>query len=177
MSDINTSFAFKHGFTVCDEILTAIGCTVVCQSLIETQLSNLIIKLVDTETQKGLIFTSVMSFKNLCSTLSSLVLQIVKETDISYKQFKELMGVLQHFEEFRNQITHSVWAHDPKFSSQCAARFKITAKQGKGLKHQREEVEVARISEEINKATLAQAKLCILVSEMAGKPIETIKVS
>jgi len=30
-------FGFKHGFTVSDEMLTAIGCTVICQSHLETQ--------------------------------------------------------------------------------------------------------------------------------------------
>lgn len=166
------SFAFNHGFTVSDEILTAIGCTVICQSHIEMQLGMLIANFLDIDSDKVLAMTSGMSFKNLCASLSSLVLQATGPSDASYLQFKTLMGKLQQFEEFRNQVSHSVWAHAPDFGSDRATRIKTTARQGKGVKHDREQVEITRISEAINNATDALMPLVILVSALAGKPIQ-----
>jgi hypothetical protein len=170
------SFAFSHGFTVSDEILTAIGCAVVCQAHIESQLSKLITDLLETDSQKGSALTSGMSFKSLCASLSSLVLQVVEETDIRYIKVKELLGKLQQFEEFRNQVAHSTWGHSKDFNSDRATRIKVTARQGKGVRHQWEEVEITRISEAIKAATQALVQVVILVSALAGKPIGTLSI-
>jgi len=70
-----------------------------------------------------------MSFKALCVALSSMVMQVLEKSDERYKQFRDLMGKLQQFEEFRNQVTHSNWVHAEGFPSQGAVRIKTT--QGK----------------------------------------------
>jgi hypothetical protein len=169
------SFAFSHGYTVSDKMLTAIGCTVICQSHIELQLSLLIMKLLGVEYQKGCALTAGMSFKNLCATLSSLVLQAVEETDDQYRRFKELMGKIQHFEELRNQVAHSVWAHGAGFGSERALRLKTTARQGKGVKHQSEEVEIARLSKAIHEANKAQVEMVCLIAEITGQSIPSLE--
>jgi len=171
------SFAFSHGFTVSDEILTAIGCAVICQSHTENQLSLLISDLLDIDQHKGYALTSGMSFKNLCASLSSLILQVVEENDARYVRFKELLGKLQQFEEFRNQVAHSNWAHGKDFDSARALRIKVTARQGKGVKHYLEEVEISRISKAIKAAMQAQVELVIFISALAGKPIQTIDLT
>lgn len=166
------SFGFKHGFTVSDEMLTAIGCTVVCQSNLEMQFTMLISHFMNVDDDKVLALTSGMSFKNLCAALSSLVLQATGPNDAPYLEFKALMAKLQQFEEFRNQVSHSVWAHAPDFGSERATRIKTTARQGKGVKHDREHVEVKKISEALESATDALLRLVLLVSALAGKPIQ-----
>src|SRR5215213_160011 len=168
----DSSFAFRHGFTVSDEILTAIGCAVVCQSHIEMQFAMLISHFLNVEENKVVALTSGMSFKNLAAALSSMVLLSVDQDSQAYQEFKTLMGKLQHFEEFRNQISHSVWAHSQDFASGRATRIKTTARQGRGVRHDREEVEIARISEALNEATQSLMKLVLLVSALAGKPIQ-----
>lgn len=172
MSWDETSFAFKHGFTVSDEILTAIGCTVICQSHIEMQFTMLISHFLNVDDEKVLALTSGMSFKNLCAALSSLVLQATGPKDSQYLEFKTLLGKLQQFEEFRNQVSHSVWAHAPDFRAERATRIKTTARQGKGVKHDREHVEIERISKALQDATESLMRLVLLVSSIAGKPIQ-----
>jgi hypothetical protein len=169
-----TSFAFSHGFSVGDDILRAIGLTVVCQSHIETQLAILIHELTDMNYPKGSAVTAGMSFRSLCTALSCLVLQVLDENDERYSRFTKLTGKLQHFEEFRNQVTHSNWAHGQDFKSDRSLRIKTTARQSRGVKHQWEEVEIAQVSTEIKTASLASAHLSILVAEVAGKPIQVI---
>jgi hypothetical protein len=164
---MENSFAFKHGFTVSDEILIAIGLTVVCQFHIENQLSLLIHELTYMDFHKGSALTSGMSFRALSASLSSLVLQVAKEDDDRYKEFTILLGKLQHFEEFRNQISHSIWARSD-LSSSTSLRMKTTARRGTGVNHQLEEVEIAG---------RAAAYLAILVFNLAGKPIDVIDMS
>jgi hypothetical protein len=112
-----------------------------------------------------------MSFKNLCATLSSLTLQITEETDSRYKYFKELVSKLQHFEEFRNQVAHSSWGPSKDFNAQRATRIKTSARQHKGVKHHWEEIELKKISDEINQATKAQVELILLMSKIMGRSI------
>jgi hypothetical protein len=170
-------FAFTHGFSVGDDILKAIGLTVVCQSHVETMLSVSIHEVAELEYQKGSAVTAGMSFKSLCAALSSLVLQVLDQNDERYNRFTKLMGKLQHFEEFRNQVAHSNWGHGEGFQSGRSTRIKTTARQSVGVKHQWEEVDIATISAEIETASLAKAHLSILVAEVAGKPIQEIDLT
>jgi len=166
------TFSLKHGFTVSDEILTAIGCTVVCQSHTELQLGLLIHKLLDADYPKGCALTAGMSFKQLCTTVSALVAETIGETDSRFQKVKELLGVLQRFEEFRNQAAHSVWAHGDEFNALTAKRIKTISRRNKKVQHQSEAVELERISEQITVAMDAHVKLVILVSAIAGKPVK-----
>jgi len=93
---------------------------------------------------KVLALTSVMSFKNLAAALSSLVLEVTGPETKPYLEFNALMGKIQQFEEFKNQVSHSVWAHFPDFEAERATRIKTTARQGRGVKHDREDVEITR---------------------------------
>jgi hypothetical protein len=104
---------------------------------IETQFMVLISHLLNVDENKVLALTSGRSFKNLAAALSSLVLEATGPETKPYLEFKTLMGKLQQFEEFRNQVSHSVWAHASDFGSKRAARLKTTAREGKGVKHDR----------------------------------------
>jgi hypothetical protein len=158
---------------VSDEILTAIGCTVVVQADIEAQLGRTIHYLANMSSQKGYTVTSGMSFKMLCATLSSLVLQIWGKTDEHYVCFESQLGTLSHFEEFRNQIAHSEWwtvvgrvvggKFQPVEQITTAHRRKTTARRGKGVKHHREELDVTEISREILQASIAIGTLMDLM--------------
>jgi hypothetical protein len=174
MSNDGYKTGLKLGYAVSDEMLAVIGCAVVCQSHIEIQLAAQVIQLMGVDQQKGFAVTASMSFKNLCASLSSLVLQIIDGTDARYNRFKEIMGKLHHFEELRNQVAHSVWSHSKDFSKSRATRIKTTARQNQGLKQHWEEVELERLSSEIEKVNTAFVELVFLVAEITGKPIKTI---
>src|SRR5260370_33861919 len=148
-----SSFARQHGFTVSDELLAAIGATVICQSDIEDRVSNCIGMLCRIRNYKiTSALTANMSFKMQCAALSALARQVFDSTDRRYSRILELIGALQHFEEFRNQIAHSMWAGGWNNPAHRGIRSKITARQGKGVVHHREEVDTAQISEEIKRA-------------------------
>lgn len=169
------NFALKHGFTVSDEMLTAIGCTVVCQSHVELQLGLLINKLLNVEDGKGFAFTSTMSFKHLCTAVSALVVEATGEDDPRFEEVRELLAGLQRFEEFRNQVAHSVWAHADDFSALTARRIKATARRNRKVQHHSETVELEKISVHITAAMEAHVRLVILVSAIAGKPVNGIE--
>ena len=153
-------FAAQHGLTVGDEILMAIGATVVFQSRIEAQLALFVERLANIEDEKGVAITAEMSFRALCAALSSLVLvELPRESD-RYQNFERLMGQLKQFEEFRNQVAHSVWEHrKDSNSAHSATRTKLTAKQGKGVKLHLEYVDLARMSREIEVANQTMLEL------------------
>ena len=166
----NEGFGFSHGFAVTDEVLVAIGCVVVQQAKIELYLSGLIHNLANMDMKEGDAVTSGMSFKALCVAIGSLVVQVLEVSDERYKQFRNLMGKLQHFEEFRNQVAHSNWLHLGGFPSGRAVRIKTTARQ-LGVKYHWEEMDIEQISEELAIADRAVVELSFLITEVTGRPL------
>ena len=164
---IGWSFAREHGLTVGDEMLMAIGATVVCQSRIEAQLALFIERFTNLEDERGAAITAEMSFRALSTVLSTLVLDVLSKDSKRYKKFADLMGQLKHFEEFRNQVAHSIWKESLDLNNRrCAVRTKLTAKQAKGVRLHIEDVEIAHISREVNGATQTMIDLITLIDDV-----------
>jgi len=165
LEEISPTFARQHGLPIPDEILAAIGCTVAWHSLVEHELCRCIQLLTGLQKEKADALTAGMSFRSLCAALSSLIMQILREDDERYVRFQSAMGRLQHFEEFRNQIAHSVWVQGDDDST---ARVKTTARQWRGVQYHVEHIEIGRISAEVLQVQDALNEFRILMVGLPG---------
>lgn len=167
----------KLHLTVPDAILCELGKIVVFQAHLESMIGIEITKLLNVDNVKGQIITAELSFKQLIGLLSSLVIEKLGEEHQFYQEFKELKKKLYEFENFRNIIAHSIWAHDQEFSNDKATRMKLTSKEKKGLKCQHEEIGLNDIIEKLEEVGDAQVKLSFLMSKITGKKINFIDMT
>ncbi len=126
-------------FNISNEVLSEIGKITFAFNLIEYSLSEIIVKIVTVGNRKrelGTIITAELSFRQLVSTLSSLLLFSLGKNNIYVSQFESIAKLLFKAEQERNIVVHSVWAakSDPA-SPDDVIRIKTTAKYKKGLRN------------------------------------------
>jgi hypothetical protein len=167
----------KLHLTVPDAILCELGKIVVFQVILESTISNEITKLLNLTNEKGQIVTSELSFKQLIALLSSLIIEKIGDKNPLYLEFKEIKKQLYEFENFRNTVAHSIWAHDKSFSDDKAIRMKVTSKEKKGLNLQNEEIELTNIIKKLEAAGDTQVKLALLMSKITEKKIDIITMN
>jgi hypothetical protein len=160
-----TDYPLKYGLTVSQEILAAIGATVVRQSSIELGLADLIIRILSLDQQLGFTLTVGMSFRILCATFDALIQKKIDPQGDEYKEVRRLMGLINSFEQFRNQVAHSIWAHSQDFDAQVAVRLRA------GKRTFSQEVSLQTIEREMDVAGRASAELSILVRKLIGDPV------
>ena len=123
---------------ISDEILAEIGKITVVFNLIENSLTEIIVKIVTVGNRKrdlGLIITAELSFKQLVSTLSSLLLFTLEKNSPYFLQFDKISKLLYKAEQERNVVVHSLWASKLESTSTTEViRMKTTAKNKKGLR-------------------------------------------
>lgn len=68
-----TNYPLKYGLTASQEMLAAIGATVVRQSITELTLADLIVRMLRLDQEVGFTLTVGMSFRILCSTFDALL--------------------------------------------------------------------------------------------------------
>jgi hypothetical protein len=165
-------FAFSHGYAVSDQILTAIGLTVVCHSFIEHQLATAIILLSGVESDIGLTMTSGMSFRSLGDALHGLMMRRIADNEQQAARYNEIIRDIRLFEQLRNQVAHSLWGSQQD-NVREAIRIK-TRTNRKGFGHVWEPVTVQKISAEIKKAQKASGDLIMLAHGITGTPIPSV---
>ncbi len=124
---------------ITNEILSEIGKITIAFNLIENSLSEIIVKIVTVGNRKrelGTIITAELSFKQMVSTLSSLLLFTLGKNNIYVTQFDHITKLLYKAEQERNIVVHSVWAaKSDSASPDDVIRIKTTAKYKKGLRN------------------------------------------
>ncbi len=109
-NDTGYTLGDEHGFALSDKILAAIGLTVVCHAYLEHNIASAIIRLAGMPSHRGLMMTSGMSFRALRSALDGLVLEHDQHIGTEAENYKAIMARISAFENFRNQVAHSLWA-------------------------------------------------------------------
>ncbi len=121
------------------ELLVYIGDMTVSFALLESGLKTLAESLLGAGQRLGQIVTAELFFKALRALAESLYLHRNGE-DQHYPVVRDLLRRANELEQRRNVFTHSVWgAGEGTVSVQ---RFKTTARERHGVKHQSEEVTV-----------------------------------
>jgi hypothetical protein len=124
--------------SISDEILAEIGKIVVVHGLIEDSLANIIGSIVSIKTRPelGKVVTAELSFKQLISTLSSLLTLCLGKKHECTTEFESVKKLLYSAEQQRNLIVHSVWVNHDEPESPSVFRIKTTAKDKVGLRTQ-----------------------------------------
>lgn len=159
----------KLHLTVPEEILSEIGRIVVFQAHLEDYIAHNISKLLELDNRKSHIITAELSFRQLIGLLSSLLLEKLGEVSELYSEFKTIKNKLYEFENFRNQVAHSNWAHSQDFSDTKASKFKITSKEKKGLIYQHEELDLPYLVSKLEEAGETQVQLFFLMAKITVK--------
>ncbi len=148
-----------------DEVLTEIGKITVVFSLIEHSLGEIIGKIVTVggrPRQLGKIVTAELSFRQLVSTLDSLLFFALGKDNECVAQFARVKPLLSQAAQERNVVVHSVWAKQSESADpHLTIRMKTTARQKKGLGEDWVSMDlegIRRISDVVGNAW---AKLCI----------------
>jgi hypothetical protein len=81
----------------------------------------------------GQMVAAELSFRQKCALFSS-IWQLSFTGPPYLNELKALMARLAKCEELRNTVTHSLWLEASKDIGDGAMRFKVTAKQRKGLR-------------------------------------------
>jgi len=122
---------------ISDEVLAEIGKITIMFSLIENSLAAIIGKIVTVgrlQHELGIIITAELSFRQLISTLSSLLIFALGKDNDYVVQFKRVKPLLFKAEQERNMVVHSVWgAQSGSTEPHAIVRIKATAKHKKGL--------------------------------------------
>jgi hypothetical protein len=112
----------------------------------------------------GLTMVSTMSFRALTDAFHGLMMKHVAGHDQHKRRYLDIMKAIRGFEQFRNQVSHSLWqtnVSDPQQTIRVKAR---TTRQG--FDEVMEIVTIEKISAEIVKAQTALTDLEILVAEI-----------
>lgn len=87
-----------------------------------------------------------------------------------YQAVRRLLGLLSSFEQFRNQVAHSIWAHSQDFDPKTGVRRRA------GKRTSSQEVRLQSIEREIDIAGRASAELAVLVSKLIGDPVPKLVI-
>jgi hypothetical protein len=133
--------------TLGDPFLRALGRIMVNFAALEAHMDFVISALVGPEQPVGDAVVAELSFRTKCGVLSSLfVLRVTSDgsgdTEECLAKMKAFLKKANQLEARRNQITHSAWLIGENDSPDQATRYKITAKQDKGLRRQTEPMDV-----------------------------------
>ena len=122
---------------ISNEVLAEIGKITITFSLIENSLAEIIGKIVTVGGRRrdlGTIITAELSFRQLVSTLSSLLLFALSKGNDVFSEFERVKPLLFEAEQKRNKVVHSVWgAESGSTKPHAVIRIKTTAKHKKGL--------------------------------------------
>jgi len=126
-----------------DDHLKAMGLITVNFSLLENTIAFIIWLLLGLDQQTGQIITSELSFRRLLELFSSLC-RNKKNDKVTLEKLKTLLKRIEHAEQERNKIIHSMWTAGN--DEETITRFKITAKIRNGLMHQYEQLKVEHLN-------------------------------
>jgi hypothetical protein len=136
-------------------ILLEIGLAVTIAAQVEWLMRRLIGRVLGIEKSATIeIATAELSYRQLVSFLSSLVLGRVGKDDETHQDFDQCIRGLDRFEQYRNVLVHSYWHNTVEADKVVthAIRNKTTAKRGAGLKASVTEVTREEIHHEVNRA-------------------------
>ncbi len=169
MEDKDAGYALgdEHGFALSDKILAAIGLTVVCHSYLEHNIAASIIRLADIPSHRGLMMTSGMSFRALRSALDGLIVEHVKHDSTEAEKYKAIMARINGFENFRNQVAHSLWATSREDVTK-ALRVKMSTGKS-GFRAIRTDIDTSAISKSIKEVNAALRDLMEFVEGLVAK--------
>lgn len=119
----------KH--PVPETLLARIGDVTVSFALLESVIQALAGSQIQDHQRIGQIITAELSFRNLRALTLSLYRERHGE-DGDYEELRALMNRAWELEDFRNAITHSVWAAGA--TAVTVTRIKMTAKEKRGLR-------------------------------------------
>lgn len=119
--------------------LQAIGLITVNFAQLEDVITDFISDWIGNDSNIGKIVTAELSFRNLVALLSSLFRETA-EKEATVEELDSLLKKALLVEEKRNIITHSIWTVGKTEST--ITRVKRTAKVGKGLRQQKEQLTV-----------------------------------
>lgn len=140
-----------------DELSSVIGMIAIDFANLEDTLSEIIIKMLQIDQERGDIVTSELSFKQKVNLFSSLY-NLLKDKyffntfpGFEEEYFKELTKILNQCEYNRNQVIHSTFVQS--YATEKILRKKTTAKQKQGLRRLEEEtsiIELFNMADKIN---------------------------
>lgn len=148
-----------------DGVLAEIGKITVVFSLIEYSLAEIIGKIVTVggrPRQLGKIVTAELSFRQLVSTLDSLLLFAFGKDNEFVAQFARVKPLLSRAEQEHNVVVHSVWGKQSESADpHLTIRMKTTAKQKKGLREDWVSMDLEHTRRITNVVGNAYGELCI----------------
>ena len=161
---------YSVGSAVPKEMRAEIGSVIIFQGSIEFELRVCVSRILRADPDVVETTTAELSYKQLMSLLSSLVIAKLGKTSPLYEDFRVAAGRLDKFEEFRNLIAHSHWSHSLQDLSlpEQAARHKVTAKRGQGLTRSVTEVTLSELQLELKRAVFYNGELFQAVSRIAN---------
>ena len=150
-------------FELGDEFLAEFGRITVRFATLESMTGRLVSSLIGENDDVGRIVSSAISIKRRLDIIDSLVRLATDDSGLISKTEKALRQVASA-EERRNTFMHSQWleqimSQDGEFEK-CAGRSKVTAKRGKGLRHQEEILRPNEIREVAEQIYSAYESLC-----------------
>jgi len=151
---------------ISDEILAEIGKIVVIHSLVEESLASIIGTIISLKTRHelGQVVTAELSFRQLISTLNSLLILCLGKEHECTIDFERIKKLLYDAEVQRNQVAHSLWAKHDESGSQVVLRIKTTAKEKVGLRREFTKLDIVEIRKIT--ASVADAYLALCIFEL-----------
>lgn len=145
----------KSRETLSNKYLTAIGRVTANFSYLEDEVSFFLCALISQEQRLGQIITAELSFRARVALLSSIFRHKVSDNS-KVEELEQLLVRALHAEQKRNIIIHSTWASGD--TPKQRTRIKVTAKLGKGIRHQFEQIaaeDINSVADELNEVTAA----------------------
>jgi hypothetical protein len=145
-----------------DEFYIALGRVTAHFAVLEAQIEFLTWSLIGRDQGLGQIVTAQVSFRGLLDLLSSIFRHRVADEALR----AELDAVLRRAEAVerrRNLVTHSEWGMGS--TPETRTRIKMTARQGKGLKHEFEPMTHA----EIELISIEAGDVALALQQFSGK--------
>jgi len=125
-----------------DQFLLALGRVTANFAVLEDSVSFFLWSLIGRDQRLGQIITAELSFKATRALLSAIFQHRIVD-QVLRDELESLLNRISENEERRNVLVHSSWAAGD--TPETRTRIKMTAKKGKGIRHQFEQLVPADI--------------------------------
>jgi len=149
-----------------EEFFLALGRVTAHFAILEEQVEFLTWSLMGNDQRLGQIVTAEMSFRNKVALLSSVFRHRVDDDSVR-DELEQILSRATAVEVQRNVVIHSSWGLGD--SPETRTRFKKTARKGKGIEHQFEQMTAAQIESIAHEASAVAMDLSAFAHKLPAE--------
>jgi hypothetical protein len=156
-----------------DEFYVALGRVTAHFAVLESQIEFLTWSLIGRDQRLGQIVTAELPFRGVVALLSSIFRHRV-DAEALRSELEGILNRAMEVEQRRNRVTHSEWGMGD--APDTRTRIKVTARKGKGIRHEFEQMKASDIEVIAVDASRVATELLQFSSKLPAELVGRVEV-